>query len=200
MSTTRDLLITSMDVTPRRPVERGELSLALAGAELLDLADAQALALEDGRIVPGPPGAVSEGLLQQAASSLSRQAPYESVDDWLWRRGRGLYAVHLAALEAAGQIVRKRSRWLPLGAGRTVLADSPARRQAAERWASGDPALAGLGAAAGLRAGSAADLTQHADDTVLTVVAAVDNAVTELAAVRQRRDIEKAAFDNVWRG
>ncbi|MFD5542523.1 GPP34 family phosphoprotein, partial [Streptomyces sp. NPDC127079] len=25
-------------------------------------------------------------------------------------------------------------------------------------------------------------------------------AVTELAAVRQRREIEDAAFDNVWRG
>lgn len=34
----------------------------------------------------------------------------------------------------------------------------------------------------------------------MTVLAAVDEAVTELAGVRQRRSIEDAAFDNVWRG
>ncbi|MGW7365940.1 GPP34 family phosphoprotein, partial [Streptomyces sp. NPDC054841] len=39
-----------------------------------------------------------------------------------------------------------------------------------------------------------------ADDAVATVLAAVNDAVTELAAERQRRDIHDAAFDNIWRG
>ena len=34
----------------------------------------------------------------------------------------------------------------------------------------------------------------------MTVLATVGDAVMELDAVRQRRDIEQAAFDNVWRG
>ncbi|NUP32045.1 MAG: GPP34 family phosphoprotein, partial [Streptomycetaceae bacterium] len=32
------------------------------------------------------------------------------------------------------------------------------------------------------------------------VLAAVGDAATELKAVRQRRDIEQAAYDNIWRG
>ncbi|MEU5247025.1 GPP34 family phosphoprotein, partial [Streptomyces asoensis] len=36
-------------------------------------------------------------------------------------------------------------------------------------------------------------------DAVGTVLAAVGDAVTELEAVRQRRSIEDAAFDNIWR-
>ena len=39
-----------------------------------------------------------------------------------------------------------------------------------------------------------------ADDAVETVLATVHDALMELEAVRQRRAIEKAAFDNVWRG
>ncbi|WP_372346668.1 hypothetical protein [Streptomyces sp. KL116D] len=38
------------------------------------------------------------------------------------------------------------------------------------------------------------------DDATVTVLAAVGNAVMELEAVRQRRSVENAAFDNVWRG
>jgi hypothetical protein len=33
----------------------------------------------------------------------------------------------------------------------------------------------------------------------VTVLGAVNDAVTELAAERQRRNIEEAAFDNIWR-
>ncbi len=32
------------------------------------------------------------------------------------------------------------------------------------------------------------------------MLAAVNDAVVELAAIRQRRSIEDAAFDNIWRG
>jgi len=37
------------------------------------------------------------------------------------------------------------------------------------------------------------------DDFLTTVLAAVHGAVTELEAVRQRRSVEDAAFDNIWR-
>ncbi|MFE2449883.1 GPP34 family phosphoprotein, partial [Streptomyces sp. NPDC059426] len=53
MTTPRDLLIVTLDVAPMRPLERGDLSLALAGAELIDLLDAEARGIEDDRIVPG---------------------------------------------------------------------------------------------------------------------------------------------------
>jgi hypothetical protein len=39
-----------------------------------------------------------------------------------------------------------------------------------------------------------------ADEAVVTVLAAVGDAVMELEAVRQRKAIEDAAFDNIWRG
>ncbi|MCX5386692.1 GPP34 family phosphoprotein [Streptomyces sp. NBC_00083] len=201
MTTARDLLIVSMDVPAAdRPVEQGDLSLALAGAELLDLAAAEVLDVEDDRIVPGPPRDLDDTLLRAAAAALVRQEPYESVEDWLWRRGRGLRAVYLATLEAEGRLVRQRRRFHPLGTGRTTVADSPDRRRAAERWASGEPVLGALAAAARIQDAAADELARLTSDTVVTVLAAVDEAVTELAGERQRRTIEDAAFDNIWRG
>ncbi|MEV4443030.1 GPP34 family phosphoprotein, partial [Streptomyces sp. NPDC049577] len=38
------------------------------------------------------------------------------------------------------------------------------------------------------------------DEAVETVLAAVGDALMELQAVRQRRAVEDAAFDNIWRG
>ncbi|WP_329461925.1 GOLPH3/VPS74 family protein [Streptomyces sp. NBC_01431] len=201
MSTARDLLIVSMDVTAAvRPVEQGELSLALAGAELLDLADADTLALDGDRIVPGTPCDLGDRQLTEAASALTRQAPYESVEDWLWRRGRGLHAAYLATLETDGTLTRAPSRWMPLRSGRAEVADSAVRRDAMARWTSGEPVLAGLAAAARLRDEAPEDLADRTGEAVATVLAAVDDAVTELVAVRQRRSIEEAAFDNLWRG
>ncbi|WP_151478750.1 GOLPH3/VPS74 family protein [Streptomyces albicerus] len=200
MTTPRDLLLVTMDLPADSPVEQGDLSLALAGAELLDLIDAHALTLDGDRIVPGPQSAMDDRLLYEAASSLSRQAPYETVEDWLWRRGRGLSAAYLAVLEAEGGVTRRRHRWIPLPEGRSTLVDSPARRHAADRWASGEPVLAGLAAAVRIHGGPATDRARLADGPVLTVLATVNDAVTELEAVRQRRRIEDAAFDNIWRG
>ncbi|MHA5048123.1 GOLPH3/VPS74 family protein [Streptomyces sp. SD15] len=200
MTTSQDLLITALDVASSRPVENGDLSLALAGAELVDLIDAQALVLDDDHIVPGPQWATGDRLLDEASSSLTRQAPYETVEEWLWRRGRGLAAAYLAVLEAEGQVTRRRNRWIPLRSGRTALADSSARRQAADRWTSGEPVLAGLAAAVGIHHEPAEEAAGLPGDAVVTVLAAVNNAVTELEAVRQRRHIEEAAFDNIWRG
>lgn len=201
MTTPRDLLITTLEVASARPPGAGDLSLALAGAELIDLLDARAAALEDDRIVPGESRAISDPLLNEAASRLVRQAPYETVEDWLWRRGRGLAAAYLAALTSEEQITRQhRSRRLPFGGGRSVLADTPARSSALERWTSDEPVLGWLGAAVGLRDQRREDPLEVAGEAVATVLAAVDNALRDLEAERQRRSIEEAAFDNVWRG
>lgn len=87
MTTARDLLITAMDVDPDRPVGQGDLSLALAGAEVIDLLAVDAVHLDGDRLVPAPEPTTEDRLLAEAASSLVRQVPYEPVEDWLWRRG-----------------------------------------------------------------------------------------------------------------
>jgi hypothetical protein len=200
MTTARDLFIVTMGLGTGRPVEQGDLSLALAGAELIDLVESGALALDDDRIVPGPQPATGDRLLDEAAASLVRAEPYESAEDWLWRRGRGLSSAYLAALETEGLITRERGRRLSVRTGRKALADSPDRRRAEERLASDEPVLAALTAALGVRDEPVEELVEFTDDAVAAVLATVGDAVTELEAVRQRRTIEDAAFDNVWRG
>ncbi|WP_221356386.1 GOLPH3/VPS74 family protein [Streptomyces beigongshangae] len=206
MTTPRDLLIVTMDVESGRPVEQGDLSLALAGAELIDLADAGAVVLDGDGILPGDrvplgeQGALGDHLLDEAAASVVREAPYESVEDWLWRRGRGLSAAYLAALTADGQVTRPRHQWIPFRDDAPALTDSPARRRAAGRWTSDEPVLAFLAAAVGVHEEPAEEAAGRVDDAVVTVLAAVNDAVRELEAVRQRRSIEEAAFDNIWRG
>lgn len=197
-------MIVAVDVAPSRPWEQGDLSLALAGAELIDLLAAGAVTLDGTRVVPGHGATLPDDpLSDQAADSAVAEPPYESVTDWLWRRGRGLASVYLSALEADGRLTRRRRRWTPFRTGRPTPVDSLERHRARERWASHEPALAGLALAAGLDGQETPDPpsgTDDADDTVDTVLAAVHDAVTELRAVRQRRAIEQAAFDNVWRG
>ncbi|TLQ43001.1 GPP34 family phosphoprotein [Streptomyces marianii] len=268
MTTARDLMITAMDVAPSRPVTQGDLSLALAGAEVVDLLAAEAVTLDGDRIVPGLGPATGDPLLAQAVSSLVREAPYELVGDWLWRRGRGLSAAYLAALEAEGLFGRPRRRGLRFRAGREAPADSADRRAAAERLASDEPVLAALASAVGIRddgvgggeegpdrekpvhpespespenpenpetgyegrheTGSGAGTGSEGgrgtggdragdgtgtgglqegsggfpsvSDDVDTVLAAVLDALTQLEAMRQRRSVEQAAFDNIWRG
>ncbi|MET9697241.1 GPP34 family phosphoprotein [Streptomyces sp. NPDC006529] len=204
MSTPRDLLIITLDSETSRPVEQGDLSLALAGAELIDLLAAEAVRLDGDQLVPGLAPPVADRLLGEAAGALVREAPYESVADWLWRRGRGLAAAYRAELEGEGQLVRPPRRGISFRAGPPELVDSSVRRQAADRWAADEPVLAGLAQALGVRprrAGSADSASpEAADDTVATVLATVNDALVELAAVRQRRSIEDAAFDNIWRG
>ncbi|MGW3498999.1 GOLPH3/VPS74 family protein [Streptomyces sp. NPDC001020] len=200
MTTARDLLIVALDAAPRRPVEQGDLSLALAGAELLDLMDVRALTLDGDLLVPSDPPVTDDRLLHEAAASLIRQMPYESVEDWLWRRGRGLSSAYLAGFEEEGQLTRQRRRWLPSWTGEAALADSLARRQAADRWGAQEPVLAALATAVGIRDLPVGGLPGEVGEATTTVLTAVDDAVTELTAVRQRRAIEKAAFDNVWRG
>ncbi|MFD7408486.1 GPP34 family phosphoprotein [Streptomyces sp. NPDC059866] len=200
MTTARDLAIVALDAAPGRPVEQGDLSLALAGAEVFDLVEAKALVLDGDRILPGAQAPTGDRLLDEAAAALVRQEPYESVEDWLWRRGRGLSSAYVDDFERMGLTARPRSHRLALRTGRTVLVDSPARRQAEARWSAGEPVLAALAAAAGLRDEPAEDAEALAGDAATTVLAAVGDAVMELEAVRQRKAIEDAAFDNVWRG
>jgi hypothetical protein len=201
MTTPRDLLITAMDLAASRTLERGDLSLALAGAELVDLLDAQAVTLAGDHIVPSDRRSMTDRMLDEAASSLARQAPYDSVDAWLWRRGRDLTEAYLAVLEAEGQLSRQRHhRWMIFQPTHTVLVDSPARRHAARRYASDEPVLAALAAAAGIGDELTEGSPRVADEAVATVLAAVQDAVRGLEAERQRRAIDEAAFDNVWRG
>ncbi|GHJ38661.1 GPP34 family phosphoprotein [Streptomyces sp. TS71-3] len=200
MSTARDLMIVGLDRGPDRPVPQGDLSLALAGAEMIDIIRAEAATLEGDRILPGLAPASFDPLLAAAASALIRTPPFETVEDWLWRRGRGLAAAYRDALEQDGVLTRQRGHWGPLQAGRQVLADSDERRQAVDRWSSREPVLATLATAAGIGGEPAVEAPEVAGEAVTAVLASVNDAVMELEAVRQRRAIEEAAFDNVWRG
>ncbi|MGW3118338.1 GOLPH3/VPS74 family protein [Streptomyces sp. NPDC001107] len=200
MNTARDLAIVALDAAPSRQVQQGELSLALAGAEVLDLIEALALALDGDRILPSAPSPTGDRLLDEAVSSLVRQEPYETVEDWLWRRGRGLSSAYVDDLERVGLTARPRGRRISLRTGRAELVDSAARQQAEDRWASGEPVLAALAAAAGIHEEVTEGHEGLSGEAVTTVLAAVGDAVMELEAVRQRKAIEDAAFDNVWRG
>ncbi|MGW6983447.1 GOLPH3/VPS74 family protein [Streptomyces sp. NPDC054932] len=209
MSTAKDLFIIAMDPRPDHAVGQGDLSLALAGAELIDLLGAQAAALDGDRIVPGEEPDLNDHLLAEAASALTRQVPYERVEDWLWRRGDDLSAAYQAALEEAGQLTRGRRGLLPFGSDRLEVADTPALRRARGRWEADEPVLAALAAVVGIRSSRSeeegkdedgdGDRPGSEDEAVTTVLAIVNDAVMELEAVRQRRSIENAAFANVWR-
>lgn len=137
------------------------------------------------------------------------------MDDWLWRRGRDLFSAYQAALEEEGLLTRQRGRRLPFRAGsEPTLVDSPERRRAADRLTAEEPVLTALVAAV-LIHDESADGSDGSDgfggsdgsaesvdlpDGAEAVLAAVGDAELELAAVRQRRDVEQAAFDNIWRG
>lgn len=200
MNTARDLAIVTLDMASDHTVEQGDLSLALAAAEVFDLLDAHALVLDGDRITPSAQAPTGDRLLDEAASALVRQEPYESLEDWLWRRGRGLSTAYVEDLERVGLTARAPGPRFTLRAAPSMPVDSAARRQAEERWTSGEPVLAALGTAAGIRGESDEVAENLTDETVTTVLAALGNAVMELEAVRQRRAIEDAAFDNVWRG
>ncbi|MEW2070714.1 GPP34 family phosphoprotein [Streptomyces sp. NPDC007346] len=205
MTTAKDLFIVAMDPRPERSVGQGDLSLALAGAELIDLIGAGAVTVDGDRIVPAGPSAPDDRLLGEAAARLTRQPPHEQIEDWLWRRGKDLSAAYQEALEEEGELTRKRGGRLSFGSERVEPADTPARRGAADRWEGREPVLVALASAVGVDDGrpdgeGGPDDEPGLDDAVTTVVAAVHDAVMELESVRQRRTIENAAFANVWRG
>ncbi|GGJ58708.1 GOLPH3/VPS74 family protein [Streptomyces brasiliensis] len=199
MSTARDLALVALGLPPDRAVEQGDLSLALAGAEAVDLLESGALSLDGDHMVPGPLVATGDRLLDQAAASLVRREPYETVEDWLWRHGRGLAAAYADDLERAGLVAHPPGHGFRLRFARTVPADSQERRGAEERRLSGEPVLAALTAAAGIGEDPSDAGENLTGDAVTTVVAAVGDVVTQLEAVRLRLEIENAAFDNIWR-
>lgn len=198
MTTAKDLFIIAMDL--KQSVGQGDLSLALAGAELIDLIGAGAVLVDGDRIVPDGQPMLDDRFMGEAAAGLTRQAPYERIEDWLWRRGRDLSAAYQAALEENDELKPQRSGRLPFGSQRVEPADTPARRRAANRWKGKEPVLAALASAVGIDDERSDDEPGLADEAVTTVLATVHDAVMELEAVRQRRTIENAAFANLWRG
>ncbi|MFB8771682.1 GOLPH3/VPS74 family protein [Streptomyces broussonetiae] len=199
MTTARDLSLLATDPPTGSVVERGDLSLALAGAEVVDLLDSAAVTLDDDRLVPGQPPSSADPLLLEAASELARHASGGTVEDWLWRRGRDLAARYRAALESEGLVAPERASRNPLRRTRPAPKDPSALHRATERLASGDPVLTGLAASVGMTR-QPADTPAGLTDVQGTVLGTVHQAVTELAGERQRRSIESAAFDNIWRG
>ncbi|GHF06706.1 hypothetical protein GCM10018789_41000 [Streptomyces werraensis] len=199
MTTARDLALVAADPRDRTVVEQGDLSLALAGAELIDLLDAEALTLDGTLLVPAGPAPAGDRLLSEAAQWLADGGPGETVDDWLWRRGRDLAGRYRTVLEEEGLVEPERRRHNPLRRQHTAPADTSAIRAAGERRSSGEPVLGALAAAAGLTE-QGGETSDGLDDERTTVLAAVLQAVTELAGERQRRTIEAEAFDNIWRG
>ncbi|MGW6969467.1 GOLPH3/VPS74 family protein [Streptomyces zaomyceticus] len=201
MTTAKDLFIIAMNPAAEHPVGQGDLSLALAGAELIDLIGTGAVTVDGDRIVPGGPISVADRLLDEAAAQLTRQAPYERIEDWLWRRGQDLSASYQTALEEDGELTRKRSGRLPFGQERVEQVDTPANRRAAERWKDKEPVLVAFATVVGIDSGRPDDDPDlNLDDEAATIVVAITHdAVMELEAVRQRRSIENSAYANLWR-
>ncbi|WP_055565707.1 GOLPH3/VPS74 family protein [Streptomyces atriruber] len=198
MTTAKDLFIIAMDL--KHSVGQGDLSLALAGAELIDLIGAGVVTVDGDRIVPGGQPTLDDRFMGEAAAGLTRQAPYERIEDWMWRRGRDLSAAYQAAMEENDELKPQLSGRLPFGSQRMELVDTPARRRAADRWKEKEPVLASLASAVGIDDEPSDGEPGLEDEAVTTVLAAVHDAVMELEAVRQRRTIENAAFANLWRG
>ncbi|MEU5776795.1 GPP34 family phosphoprotein [Streptomyces venezuelae] len=198
MTTAKDLFIIAMDL--KHSVGQGDLSLALAGAELIDLIGAGVVTVDGDRIVPGGQPTLDDRFMGEAAAGLTRQAPYERIEDWMWRRGRDLSAAYQAVMEENDELKPQFSGRLPVGSQRVELVDTPARRRAADRWKENEPVLASLASAVGIDDERSDDEPGLDDEAVTTVLAAVHDAVMELEAVRQRRTIENAAFANLWRG
>lgn len=201
MTTPRDLFLVVLAAASDRPLAEGDLSLGLAGAEVIDLLAARVVRLDGEELVPMDKPRLGDLLLAEAAASVVRQAPYESLGGWLWRRGRHLSAAYHARLEADGKLTRhRRRRWMVLGETWTEVADSSERRWAARRWDSREPVLDSLCAAVGLHDSRAEAAT--IEDPVRKVLDAVDDAIAELATERRRRArrLDAAAEYNRERG
>ncbi|CAM5402649.1 GPP34 family phosphoprotein [Streptomyces violaceorubidus] len=74
MTTAHDLTIVSLEVPSDYPVERGDLSLALAGAELIDLLEAGTVTLDGLLLRPGSPSGSGDRLLDDAAALAGQEA------------------------------------------------------------------------------------------------------------------------------
>lgn len=198
MSTARDLALVAADPQDRTVVEQGDLSLALAGAELIDLLDAEALTLDGTLLVPAGPAPAGDPCCPRPRSGW-RTADLARP----WTTGSGDGAATSPGATAPSS--RRKGSSSPSGGAVTRCGGSAPRRRPdggpgrGERRSSGEPVLGALAAAVGLT-GQGGEASDGLDDEQTTVLAAVLQAVTELAGERQRRTIEAAAFDNIWRG
>ncbi|MGW5782215.1 GPP34 family phosphoprotein [Streptomyces sp. NPDC003863] len=199
VTTARDLALCVLNLPPERAVEQGDLSLALAGAEAVGLLRRGSLALDGDRTAPCSVKATGDRLLDQALASVVRQQSWQTIQSWLWRRGKDLAETYARDLERAGLLVRPQGHGLWPGAARSLKADWRERSRA-RLLASGDPVLVALTALLGI-GDFEPDPVGDADGdvAVATVLAAVGDAVTKLEAVRLRRGVEAEAFDNMWR-
>ncbi|MFF0478442.1 GPP34 family phosphoprotein [Streptomyces sp. NPDC004284] len=199
MTTARDLALFVLSLPPERAVEQGDLSLALAGAEAVDLLKNGSLALDGDRMAPRSDRGTGDRLLDQALASAVRQQSWQTIQSWLWRRGKDLAETYARDLERTGRLVRPRGQCLWLGAVRPLRAD-PSERGRVRLLVPGDPVLVALTGFLGI-GDFERDTVGDAggDPSVATVLAAVGEAVTELEAVRLRRGVEAEAFDNMWR-
>ncbi|MGI5397489.1 GPP34 family phosphoprotein [Streptomyces sp. CA-251251] len=198
MGTAHDLsaLAASPDADPG--LEEGDLSLALAGAELLDLAGVQAVLLVSDRILPMVSPRHVDPMLAEAASKIVQDSPYETVESWLWRRGRDLAARYRAAVEVTAPGDSTWSYRHPFRRGHPVVVNPFVLRHGIDRLEAGEPLLVSLAAAAGLAEAPANEVDGFTDDEAF-ILAEVHRAVTQLAAERQRRSVEQGAYDNIWR-
>lgn len=229
MNTARDLFVITLEVPSSRPIAQGDVSLVLAGAELVDLRDAHVLRLDGDRIVPlGEHADGTNALTAQASAQLVTEPPYETVEQWLWRRGRGLagsYADDLAAQTAGdargGLLPRFLRHFAP---NRSQEPSVRPRHEATDRPVLDDTVLAAFAGTLGIGEAAQPDPSEpsepsestepaeptepteptdtttadQADDLGL-ILAVVSDALLELEAERQRRQIEQDAYDNVWR-
>lgn len=160
-------------------VEQGDLSLALAAAELIDLTEAQAVLLDGDRVLPAAPVRTGCPMLIEAASQVVRDFPYETVVGWLWRRGSGLAGRYRAAAADARHVHRDAA---------DAMGD----------W--NDPVLAHLAAAAWMRPTPSDDTAADLDPDQIAILGETHQAVTQLAAERQRRSIERGPSEGILRG
>ncbi|MEJ1201638.1 MULTISPECIES: GPP34 family phosphoprotein [unclassified Streptomyces] len=218
MNTARDLFVITLEVPSSRPIAQGDVSLVLAGAELVDLRDAHVLRLDGDRIVPlddHPDG--TDALTAQASAQLVTEPPYETVEQWLWRRGRGLagsYADDLAARTAGdargGLLPRFLRHFAPNRSQEPSV--RPLHEATDPHQGLDDSVLAAFAGTLGIGEAAPPPPTEpteppeptdtttadQADDVGL-ILAVVSDALMELEAERQRRQIEQDAYDNVWR-
>ncbi|MBQ1095382.1 GPP34 family phosphoprotein [Streptomyces sp. b94] len=215
MNTARDLFVITLEVPSSRPIAQGDVSLVLAGAELVDLRDAHVLRLDGDRIVPLDDHADGTNTLTaQASAQLVTEPPYETVEQWLWRRGRGLagsYADDLAAQTAGDARGGLLPRFLrPFATNRSQEPSVRPRHEATDpHQGLDDSVLAAFAGTLGIGEAAPPPPTEPTEPTDTTTVdqaddiglilAVVSDALTELEAERQRRQIEQDAYDNVWR-
>ncbi|WP_328863230.1 GPP34 family phosphoprotein [Streptomyces sp. NBC_00306] len=198
MTTPKNLLMITIEVAPGHPVHPADLSLSLAGAQLVDLLEAGAIGLDKRHVVPGWQPVPPDRFLWEAATSLELTRPYQLVSDWLSSREDTLAAAYTAALEADGLAIRQRPRKHPFRRRELVLVDSPARREAVERWSASEPVLATLAGFIGIRREGQQGSPREVRGPVATILSAVQGAHVELEAERTERIITQAKLYEVW--